>query len=127
MFLFVLLASVVPGRATVYVWNGAGSSGNWSDVGNWSFMLTPPANGDILIFQASEPRPVNTNDIANLTLNQIRFLGPGGGYDIRGNPFTVTNNIEATNSAAWLAKPDPELPVGGSPMAAENRTFKAPA
>jgi hypothetical protein len=37
------------------------------------------------------------------------------------------DRFEATNSAAWLAKPDPELPVGGSPMAAENRTFKAPA
>src|SRR5262249_13360350 len=66
--------------------------------GNWGFAGTP-ANGDTLIFSASQPRLANTNNIASLTLNQIRFVGAGGGYAIFGNAMTVTNGIEATNTA----------------------------
>jgi len=84
-------------QAVVYVWNGAGSSGYWSDVGNWSFMVTPPTNGDTLIFPGFQPRPVSTNDLLNLTLNQIRFLGSN--YVIYGNSFTITNSIVVTNTA----------------------------
>src|SRR5208282_2112621 len=57
------------------------------------------ANGDTVIFPASQPNLLNTNNIAGLTLNQIRFVGAGGGYDIRGDAFTVTNSITATNTS----------------------------
>jgi autotransporter-associated beta strand protein len=80
-------------------WSGGSStSGNWNDSANWGFAGTP-ANGDTLIFSASQPRLANTNNIANLTLNQIRFAGASGGYDIRGNAFTLTNSFTATNTA----------------------------
>ena len=96
--LLTLCASLpsVPVQAAIYAWNGAGSSGNWSDVGNWSFMITPPTNGDTLIFPGFQPRPVSTNDLPNLTLNQIRFLGSN--YVIYGNSFTITNSIVMTNT-----------------------------
>jgi len=42
---------------------------------------------------------VNTNNISNLNLNRICFAGAGGGYDIRGNGFALTNSIMATNTA----------------------------
>src|ERR1044071_734538 len=83
--------------ATSLTWSGGGSSGNWSDSGNWGLAGTP-ANGDILIFPAAQPRLNNTNNIASLTLNQIRFVGAGGDYAIFGNAITLTNGIEATNS-----------------------------
>ena len=72
--LVAILTATVSSHAAIFVWNGAGGSGNWSDVGNWSFSLTAPTNGDTLIFPQA-PRLTNTNNIANLTLNQIRFLG----------------------------------------------------
>jgi len=96
----LLTAWVFPGRATVLFWTGgpAGGDGNWSNPFNWSPVQTP-ANGDTVLFPAFALHQVNTNNIPGLTLNQICFAGPGGGYDILGNAFTLTNGIEATNTS----------------------------
>src|SRR5262245_10431921 len=85
-------------RAATLSWSGSGSSGNWSDIANWG-SVGVPATGDTLIFSAAQPRLNNTNNIAGLTLNQVRFVGASGGYAIFGNSITITNGIEATNSA----------------------------
>ena len=71
---FVILTA----DAATLSWSGAGSSANWSDSGNWGFAGTP-VTGDTLVFPAAQPRLVNTNNIAGLTLNQIRFAGASGG------------------------------------------------
>jgi autotransporter-associated beta strand protein len=93
------LFCAVQSPAAVLSWSGgSGTSGNWSDSANWGFAGTP-ASGDTLIFSASQPRLANTNNIVGLTLNQIRFVGAGGGYAIFGNSFTITNSIQATNTA----------------------------
>src|SRR6185369_14185222 len=84
--------------AATLSWSGAGTTANWSDSGNWGFAGTP-ATGDTLVFPAAQPRLINTNNIAGLTLNQIRFAGASGGYQLYGNAITLTNGIEATNSA----------------------------
>ena len=98
LLLAIYCAAGFPARAAVLSWSGGGSTANWSDIGNWGFAGVP-ANGDTLIFPAAQPRLANTNNFAGLTLNQIRFVGASGGYDIRGNSFTLTNSILATNSA----------------------------
>jgi fibronectin-binding autotransporter adhesin len=86
-------------RGATLSWSGGGGgNANWNNSANWGFVGTP-GSGDTLIFPASQPNLLNTNNISGLTLNRIAFAGPGGGYDIRGNAFTLTNNIEATNSA----------------------------
>src|SRR5712691_3140213 len=94
-----LLFFAVGASADTLIWNGGGATANWSDSGNWFGVV--PANGDSLVFQGGQPKPTNTNDIPNLTLNQIRFIGINGGYNIFGNSFSVTNasSIECTNSA----------------------------
>lgn len=84
-------------HAAIYSWSGGGADGNWSDAVNWGFTGVP-TNGDTVIFSASQPQLSNTNDIFNLTLNEIRFVGAGGGYSIYGNAFTLTNDILATNT-----------------------------
>jgi autotransporter-associated beta strand protein len=86
--------------ADTLIWNGGGATANWSDSGNWFGVV--PANGDTLVFQGGQPKPVNTNNIPGLTLNQIRFIGVSGGYNIFGNSLTLSNlvsSIEATNTA----------------------------
>jgi len=88
----------LPAHGAIWSWSGGGgANAYWNNSANWGFAGIP-ANGDTVIFPASQPNELNTNNIAGLTLNQIRFVGGSGGYDIRGNAFTVTNNIEATNS-----------------------------
>jgi autotransporter-associated beta strand protein len=88
----------LPALGAVYSWSGGGgANAYWNNSANWGFAGVP-ANGDTVIFSASQPNELNTNNIVGLVLNQVRFVGGGGGYDIRGNAFTVTNNIEATNT-----------------------------
>jgi autotransporter-associated beta strand protein len=79
------------------IWSGVGTNANWNSVTNWGGAT--PGNGDTLVFPAAAAKLLNTNNIAGLTLNQIRFVGAGGGYDLRGNAFTLTNSIMATNTA----------------------------
>src|SRR6266550_4664897 len=84
----VLLASN-QSEAAVLSWSGASiTTANWSDNANWGFAGVP-TNGDTLIFPAAQPRQANSNDISGLTLNQIRFVGAGGGYVINGNAFAM--------------------------------------
>ena len=96
----IALAAPLAMEAAVLSWSGgAASNGNWSDPANWGF-AGMPSTGDTLIFSGGQPRLANTNDIVTpLRLNQIRFAGPSGGYTIFGNAFTLTNSIEATNTA----------------------------
>jgi autotransporter-associated beta strand protein len=92
-----ILSATAPANANVYSWSGGGVTGNWSDSGNWGFAGVP-ANGDSLVFPAPPSLVSVTNDLANLSLAQIRFAGNGGGYTIDGNSFTLTVGIEATNT-----------------------------
>ena len=107
-------------QAAVLSWSGASpTTSKWSDSSNWGGAGVP-ANGDTLIFSAGQPRQINTNDLANLTLAQIRFILAGGGYVISGNAFTLTNGIVATNTvgantisnAITLATIDQPVTVG---------------
>jgi autotransporter-associated beta strand protein len=81
----------------ILIWEGVGTNANWNSVTNWGGAT--PGNGDTLVFPAAAANRLNTNNIASLTLKQIRFTGAGGGYDIRGNAFTLTNSILATNTS----------------------------
>src|ERR1039457_639294 len=97
----LLIASVifaVSSQAAVWSWSGGGgANAYWNNSANWGFAGIP-GNGDTVIFPASQPNELNTNNIAGLVLNQIRFAGAGGGYDLRGNAFTLTDSIWATNT-----------------------------
>lgn len=92
-----------PMHAAILTWSGGGgANAYWNNSANWGGAGIP-GNGDTIVFQGSATNNmVNTNNIANLTLKQIRFIGniePGGSFDLRGNAFTLTNSIVATNTA----------------------------
>ncbi len=94
-----LMLGSLSASAAILSWSGGSSMGStWNDSANWGFVSTP-TNGDTLIFSGGQPRLANSNNIPGLILNQIRFVGVGGGYVITGQGFTVTNNIEATNTS----------------------------
>ncbi len=98
-FLSALVLLTYSTYAATLSWSGASpTTSNWSDIQNWGFAGTP-ATGDILIFPGAQPRLANVNDIASLTVSEIRFVGTSGGYTISGNALTVTNGITATNTA----------------------------
>lgn len=94
---FIAAAIGASAQAAIYSWSGAGGNGFWNNSGNWGFAGVP-ANGDTVIFPGGAAELTNTNNLVGLTLNQIRFVGSSGGYNIWGNGFTITNGILATNT-----------------------------
>ena len=95
-----LLLAAPRSHGAVLSWSGgSASTANWNDNANWGY-IGIPGNGDTLIFPAGQPRQANTNNIAGLSLSQIRFVGAGGGYALWGNSSTISSSsIEATNTA----------------------------
>ena len=74
------LASTAQGA--ILSWSGgSGTTANWNDSGNWGFVGIP-ANGDTVIFSASQPRLLNTNNIAGLNVEWVQcfqsFIDEGG-------------------------------------------------
>jgi autotransporter-associated beta strand protein len=113
----------VTSHANTLSWTGSGGAdANWSNSANWGFLGTP-ANGDTLIFPGGVANLINTNNFVGLVLGQIRFAGAGGGYQIWGNAFTITNSIIATNTSGnnsisltnlvTIANGDLNVTVGG--------------
>ncbi|HEV2694812.1 MAG TPA: autotransporter-associated beta strand repeat-containing protein [Verrucomicrobiae bacterium] len=90
---FVWLA--FPVRGNTLTWTGTGANAYWNNSANWGGFGIP-ANGDTLIFTGFT-NYVNTNNIANLTLNSIKFYDFSSSFDLRGNAFTLTNSIIDTN------------------------------
>ena len=94
-----LLLAAPRSQGATYSWSGSGATGNWSESANWGYVGVP-VSGDTVIFSGGQPRLTNTNNISSLSLSQIRFVGPSGGYAIWGNSFTIgSGGIEATNTA----------------------------
>jgi autotransporter-associated beta strand protein len=90
----VSLLGAVSSLGTSWVWTGGGGgNGNWNNSANWGTLGTP-GNGDTVVFQGTTGLNT-TNNIPNLSLNQIRFISTG--FNIYGLPFTITNSIVTTN------------------------------
>lgn len=90
----VLLCHCLPILGNTWVWTGGGApNGDWNNAANWG-SAGIPANGDTVVFQGTIGLN-STNNIANLTLSQIRFIDTG--FNLYGDAFTVTNSIVATN------------------------------
>ena len=74
-------------------WAG-GSSGYWSDTGNWAAGVVP-TNGSSLIFSGTTGQS-NTNDISGLT-NLVRITFTNAGWNISGNSLAMANSTSITN------------------------------
>ena len=102
MFTVLILASTMAARANIYTWTGGGTSGYWSDSGNWGFTGVPN-NGDTLVFPEPTAPVACTNNLAGLTLALIQFTGSIGAYTISGNSFTLTGGIQDVNGFGGAA------------------------
>jgi fibronectin-binding autotransporter adhesin len=81
-------------QANTWVWTGGGGvNANWNNSANWG-SAGIPGNGDTVVFQGATGLNT-TNNIASLTLGQIKFISSG--FGVYGLPFTLTNSIVATN------------------------------
>lgn len=92
------LALARPASAALHTWTGAGDGVHWSDAANWTngVPTTGEAGGTILSFGTNT---TSTDDIANLTVDQVTF---GNGNTINGSVtlgFAATLGVEITELA----------------------------
>lgn len=97
----IALAAGLPSAAQqLDTWTGGGTSGNWSDTGNWGG-TAPNAIGDNLLL-AGSTRVVNTNNLVTAA-GWVR-LNPSAAFTVYGS--ALTNTLGFTNSAQannWYA------------------------
>jgi len=74
-------------------WVG-GSSGYWSDTGNWAAGVVP-TNGSSVIFSGTTGQS-NTNDISGLT-NLVQITFTNAGWNISGNSLAMASSTSITN------------------------------
>ena len=92
----------------VKTWTGGGTSGNWSDAGNWSGGLVP-TNSDYLLFSGTSGLN-NTNDLTAATsFTAITFNTNAGAFVLNGNSIVmggsglvggitnISQNVQAIN------------------------------
>ena len=87
---FYLLSRATTSMAAgaVKTWTGGGSSGNWSDTGNWSGGLVP-TNSDYLVFNGTAGLK-NTNDLTAATsFTAITFGTNAGAFILNGNSIII--------------------------------------
>ena len=74
-------------------WSGSGGNPLWTTTGNW-VGSAPPAPGSDVAFPSNTVQMLPNN---NLVTNIHSITFGAGGYQLNGNPITVTNGFNATN------------------------------
>ena len=95
LVIFSLVLPLSLSAASIKTWTG-GSSGYWTNGGNWSGGAAP-VNGDSLLFPASATRYTTTNNFTNLLVATISF--DGSNFVHYGNAVTNAGDITLNNSA----------------------------
>jgi autotransporter-associated beta strand protein len=73
------------------VWNGGGDpSTQWDIAANWSGV--PIGNGSSLVFGPAPTAPLSNNNITAGSYQSLLFTETSPGYEITGNPITLTGN-----------------------------------
>ncbi|MEQ8791942.1 MAG: autotransporter-associated beta strand repeat-containing protein, partial [Pirellulaceae bacterium] len=103
----------------VRVWDGGGSTANWSDAANWIGDVAPLTN-DELVFADGAAQLSNINDLPDGTfITSITFTG--GGYSITGaNQLIVTGGITSNTPAGDNALTAPLRILNNQSIASAN-------
>lgn len=100
------------------IWDGGGSSNNWTDPLNWAADVAPTPNVDDLLFPAGAARTTNNNDFAAGT--KFVAIQVEATYTFNGNALEITG----TNSSGYSFQAD--LPSGAVTVNLPNITFSGP-
>ena len=102
--LALLVASITGAQAQI--WNGAGTSNNWSDRFNWLGSLSPLSSPNAALSFAGGSRLTPVQNIASVfTLNSLIFSDNAGAFTISGNAlrFDGANARLVQNSSTSMA------------------------
>ena len=88
-----------------HTWTGLGMDGKWSTPANWSTDAAPES-GDSLIFSGATGL-ATVNDIDGLSIKDVTFSSSG--FDVSGQPVTLSGTISCAAGSATTWGPDTTL------------------
>jgi hypothetical protein len=113
-------------------WTGKADTYNWDTAANWSIGV--PVNGQTLAFNASAIKQPSGNtvvtfqdNVPSLTVNKLIIDGTGVGFDIKGNPLTITSGISQDITAASKTAPAAAVDLENSITFAADQSVQAAA
>lgn len=104
---------VSPGASSAGNWDGGGANNNWSTGGNWDNDVVPVFASSLTF--AGSARLNNTNDLTDVSANNITFDSAAGAFTLNGNSLGLNGSIAFNaNPAAPIAQTInlPLLPSG---------------
>lgn len=101
--------------ASTVTWTGTAGDHLFSTGGNWSGN-NAPVNGDDLVFPTGVTDYTPNNDISSLSIGNITFNGGAAqqGYNITGNPITLTGGITSSIGGSSGTDHLPSLVISGT-------------
>ena len=93
----VAIAMIGTTSAANRTWKSAVGSGSWSERGNWEEDAVPAA-GDTVILQSDVAGAVITNDIGEMSIAGLQFLGSNA-MTLSGPKLTLTGNLTTRNAS----------------------------
>ena len=96
LFIVVTAAPWARGQA---IWDGGGSTANWSDNANWG--ATFPTNSSTLALQFGGTLNLSpNNDLSSITATSLTFNSGAGAFMLAGNAISLSGGV--TNSSSNL-------------------------
>ena len=94
-----VLACASPVHAQTFTWDaGAGNAdGNWSTPANWAGDVVPPSGSTLVFPDISGARLAVQNDLSGFVVHGLTL---DGGWQLSGNPFSSSGNINMSGLVA---------------------------
>ncbi|TDU71472.1 putative secreted protein with PEP-CTERM sorting signal [Prosthecobacter fusiformis] len=96
--LLAMLVQVPAAFGQTAVWNGGGSTNNWSDTGNW-VSNAPASSGTTALQFGGTVRLGAVNDLTAFTAQGITFNNGAGAFTLSGNAITLGGDILNSSSS----------------------------
>jgi hypothetical protein len=116
----------------INTWTGKADTYDWDTAANWSLGI--PVNGESLVFNVSTINQPSgsaivgfTDNIPNLTVNKFMIEGQGKGFEVKGDPITITNGISDDITLASKATTAPGVSIDNAVTFTGNQAIQAGA
>ncbi len=110
-------------------WTGKANTYDWDTATNWS-AGTPTTGESVVIDVASVKQPTGgtavtfNNNIPTLSINKLTVNGTGAGFNVKGNPLTITGGLALDITAVHGSTTPPQVQFVNSVTFTGNQTVQ---
>lgn len=116
-------------HSNVNTWTGKANTYDWNTAANWSLGV-PTSNQNLVINDSAVKQQSSgvvvtfNNNVPNLTIGKLTISGTGVGFNISGNPLTVTEGIVNSVAQAHGSTTTPQVQFLNSITFSGNQTIQ---